>query len=340
MTLDTHSAKTNLGKIPSHRNCRVPASLRRIRCGATSKNSGQRWASLALQPDRGNTNVDSSSRTFSIGSQSMKRKFAKALLAFGILAVAAVIVHTALVLHPTILFRHRIELGRFTVYSDKPISADFEAVVTRADSILSGSGIEVQNFKIRIILSHDHFYNRLTGHRNLAYSTHFNAVLAGETDTSANEITKGQSGLRLNLTSTLAHEMVHCVQEQQNGFVQTNFINRPPFWKKEGYCEYISQREILEREDYQLSRSISALLANQGNRKVPGWLTLEDGFDRPLPYFRARLMVEYLMDIEGMDFEEVMNSDVQESDVYEKMIRWQRTRAEQPASGNPDKPDA
>ena len=70
--------------------------------------------------------------------------------------------------------------------------------------------------------------------RELAYSTHFNAVLNGRIDVAADNSTWGKTGVRMNMVTSLAHELVHCLQGQHHGFIPFNITKKLPFSKKEG----------------------------------------------------------------------------------------------------------
>lgn len=267
----------------------------------------------------------------------MKRRFAKIISLLVALAIIAVVGHTLLGLHPMLLFSHRTEVEGYKLYAEERVPLGIDAIIAKAESIISDSHIYDSDFKIRVIFARDHFYNSLVSQKNmLAYATHYNVILAGFVDGEANELSWGELGdVRMNLTTTLAHEMVHCLQGQHYGFISYAITNKLPFWKQEGYAEYISQRDIRHGPEYTLKDSIDALLEHQDSAgPVRGWITMEDGFDRPLAYFRYRLMVEYLLDIENIGYEYFMNDDMKEDQVYKKMIDWHTIVAEQNASAN------
>ena len=257
-----------------------------------------------------------------------------ALIAAPIVAVPIALV--VLVFQPAVLFEYDREIGGYPVLSAGPIPPLFERVVAEAHSLIADSEIYRPEAKIQIVLSHGHMYNALAGESNIAYAAHLNAVLAGEIDTAQTTLTWEKSGVRMNLVPTLAHELVHCLQVYHHGFLQYNITDRAPPWKKEGYAEYVSQRQIREHPDYDLSSSISTLLAYRGNSQVPGWIVAEDGFDRPLPYYRSRLLVEYLLDTEGLGYAGIMSNSVQEDATYGRMMDWRRATAEQNASPSTD----
>ena len=237
-----------------------------------------------------------------------KRKGFKIILGIAILLAIIIAGHTAFTLHPGLFFRNHSEIDGLIVYSESSLIPGMDVIIAQAQSIIEESAIYSDEHKIRIIISKGHYYNRFFGRKELAYATHYNAVLAGNIDLVANTLYWGKGGVKLNLTSSLAHEMVHCLQGQHHGFVKNNIIKRPPIWKKEGYAEYVSQSAMRTAPGYSLSHALDRLLTHKSAERVPapGWITLEDGFDRPLLYFRARLMVEYLLDIQKLQYVDFM----------------------------------
>ncbi len=255
----------------------------------------------------------------------MKRRISKVFSFIVVLLAIAVVAHTLLALHPAIFFQYRTTIKDHNVYSAAAIPSNIDTIIAKVDSIIANSSIFDPKLETRIIFARNHFYNRVFGRSELAYATHYNAVLAGEIDVKSNTLDWEKSRVKMNLTSSLAHEMVHCLQSQYHGLIQFNITSKPPFWKQEGYAEYISQRAMREAIEYTLTKSINTLLAYRDNGAVKGWINLEDGFDRPFLYFRSRLLVEYLLDVKGLPYLDFMDDRVEEEEAYREMIQWHRT---------------
>lgn len=264
----------------------------------------------------------------------MERSTARLAAIVAVPIMAAPLAYMALVLQPAALFEHSREIPGYSVLSANPIPPLFDRVVADANSIVAGSEIYDPEAKTQIVLSHNHLYNALTGSVSISYAAHRNAVLAGEIDPAQRTLTWEKSGVTMNLVTTLAHELVHCLQANHHGFAELNITNRPPPWKNEGYPEYVSQRQIREHQDYDLRSSVSALLAYRGDSRLPGWIAAEDGFDRPVRYYRWRLLVEYLLDVKGLDYAEIMSDTIREHETYESMVAWHTAMADQNAQAS------
>ena len=75
-----------------------------------------------------------------------------------------------------------------------------------------------------------------------------------------------------------------------------------PDWKKEGYCEYIGGSPSFD--------------VDEGKRVIRRGQTEAVG---PFRYFRYRLMVKYLMDIEGLDIDEIVAREFSPDEVMAKV---------------------
>lgn len=251
------------------------------------------------------------------------------LVAVGILLaifLSLLIGHTALVLNPGLLFKHEKRMGQFLALSSEPIDSRLDPVVASAHAIIADSELYNPNDRMRIVLSHSHFYNELTGMLEMAYSNGSNAILAGMLDFDSNSLYTEKSSVRMNLITTLAHELTHCIQRKRHGMHE--FENSVPLWKKEGYAEYVSQRDFRTSHNYSLRESIGNLLENQSLGPIKGWLTTEDGYHRPAMYYRFRLMTEFLFDVKRYSYEKYMGDEVGRDDVYADMIAWYKVAPE------------
>src|SRR3954447_9083831 len=73
---------------------------------------------------------------------------------------------------------------------------------------------------------------------------------------------------------------------------------RLPSWKNEGYCDYVADESSFDAEE--------------------GLRLIREGRDDPSPsfrYFRAHLMVRYLLDVERIGVDELFARDFDESQV-------------------------
>lgn len=129
----------------------------------------------------------------------------------------------------------------------------------------------------------------------------------------------------MNLVGAIAHELTHCMQGKHHGYFSLSRSMMP--WQREGYAEYIAHRNARLREDYSLTDSLNRLLSPEKIKPVNGWMTAEDGFDYPVAYYRARVMTEYLFDVEGVSYAGYIEANFHK--VYERMNVWHKRNAEQ-----------
>jgi len=137
----------------------------------------------------------------------------------------------------------------------------------------------------------------------------------------AKNLLTGSSNKR-DLTRTFAHEMVHCLQLNRYGIRKFNPVKHPPLWKLEGYPEYIAYTDENQAPGYQFTRTVDRLrkLEQEKARRVE----MQPGHFDPIIYFKGRVLVEYLMDIKGLSYDEVLNENIRASEVYDELLTWRK----------------
>ena len=229
--------------------------------------------------------------------------------------------YASLVLYPHMLFDHDTSIGNIGVLSEEPIDAEFHQAVEEAIALISLSELYDSNMSMGIVLAHDHIYHRITPNKVLAYAIGPYAILAGETNGGKNELSWDKSPVRMNLVTTMAHELTHCLQGKHHGYFTLNRAMMP--WKREGYAEYVAHGQARLNPDYSLSECVSRLLSEDKIEPVQGWITTEDGFDRAIQYYRFRLMTEYLFDVERLSYDEFIEN-AEFFAVYDRMLAWHK----------------
>ena len=101
-----------------------------------------------------------------------------------------------------------------------------------------------------------------------------------------------------------------------------NPFRHPEFWKLEGYPEYISRKPELLHKDYRLINEIERYVELE-NKATDIWIVAdESGCEAPDYYYKGRLMMEYLMDIKHLSYDEILKDTVSESAIFKEMIKW------------------
>ena len=257
----------------------------------------------------------------------MKRTI-KRILAVTTLAIVVTISGLGtILLFPQPLFANKLEHKQFTVYSNDKISNDIVSLLDNAMALVEKSEINDPNYKYDILLSFNSVFNKiddkLLGFGPSARATDNNVTIKVQIDAKRNLFfptfhAKCQS----SLTYLLAHEMIHCLQANKYGIMKFNPMRHPEMWKLEGYPEYISRQPKLTSKDYSLSNQIDRYIELE-SKSTDGWVLMEDGAcEAPKYYYKGRLMVEYLMDIKHLSYDQILNDTTSTNSVYADMINW------------------
>lgn len=117
----------------------------------------------------------------------------------------------------------------------------------------------------------------------------------------------------LDLVQIITHEGIH--SQMYPDYSTFGFMNTPS-WINEGYCEYISYIPIRAKTDYQLA---DLALQLETNKDV--WLKTPYGAMTPKFYAYSRLLMEYLIDIKGMNIKEIIQDESLDPELIYKEIQ-------------------
>ena len=251
-----------------------------------------------------------------------ERDHKKVVTGLTLTSLSGAILLILVVLYPQNLFANRMLHGSFTVYSNAAIDEKITMVLDDALELVEHAEIYDPTYHYDIFLCSGTFYNELDNKllgRVLARATDNNILLKVEVDLDKNRLV-GPKNSR-NLTTTIAHEMIHCLQAHRYGKLKFNPWNHPELWKLEGYPEYFSKRSKIKSEHYHLRDEIQRLIEFE-EQPNNGWIEIEKGQYDPVVYFRGRLMVEYLMDVKRLTYDQILNKEIKANSVYHEMLVW------------------
>jgi len=208
--------------------------------------------------------------------------------------IAAVLsVYLLILILPELLFAHHLHHRNFHVYSEIPIDRGVIAVLDEAATLMARSSLDEPKMEHRLFLCDSPLKRLLLAPRNDgSFGTTYSVLLRrntilNRTDVPANLVFRDAPVYnRRSLSAVIAHERVHALMDCRYGDLA---CARLPDWKKEGYCEYIAGSPSFD--------------IDQGKRLVREGRADASG---PFRYFRYRLMVKYLMDIENLDIDEII----------------------------------
>jgi hypothetical protein len=224
------------------------------------------------------------------------------------MAAVVVSVYLLVLIFPEPLFAYHLRRGNFQVHSEIPIDAHLIPILDEAARLMERSSLNDPGMAHRLFLCNSSLKRRLLAPRTHAsFGTTYAVVfrrntILNRTDVSANVVFRdAPTRNRRPLSSVIAHERVHALLDCRYGDLT---CYRLPDWKKEGYCEYIAGNPSFD--------------VDEGRRLIRGG---EVDASAPFRYFRYWMMVKYLIDVEGLDIDEIIARDFNVDEVLAKVRR-------------------
>lgn len=259
----------------------------------------------------------------------LKRLLKIALLTF----LAATLTIVYITLFPQQLFASKLNYKEFTVYSNNKIDNNIKDILDNAMSLVQKSELYDSRYKYNIILCYNSFYNKIEDQifgNGPAAKTALNDVKIKVRIDPKNNLAfiTFHKACEANLTELIAHEMTHCLQYEKYGILKFNPFKHPEVWKIEGYPEYISKQTELSRKGYSLINDIDRYVTLE-SKAIDFWiLSSAGGCEVPNYYYKGRLMMEYLIDIKHLSYDQILKDTVSEKTVYQQMIKWKDSAKE------------
>lgn len=253
----------------------------------------------------------------------MKRITKRVVAGSSLVLLASLFALAALILYPSNLFAERMAYRNFTVYSNQPLSGNYAAVLDHALELAKRSTLYDADYAYDVYLTEGTRYKDIVATvagRSMARSLDNNVLLNVSVDFDRNRLAS-PTNFR-NLTQTIAHEMIHCLQVHHLGIWAVNPVHHPPLWKLEGYPEYIALQETIRSPGYDFRATIQALKTHVDNHSE--WPVLEPGRTEHIVYLKGRVMIEYLMNIRGMTYDQILQDTRSEEEIYQELMAWYR----------------
>ena len=252
-----------------------------------------------------------------------KRIFAGSLLAL-VVTISGI---GTIIFFPEPLFAKELHHKQFNVYSNNVIDESMTLVLDNALDLVRTSELYDPEYTFDIFLSHKSFFNTIDdavlGHGPAARATDNNVVVKVYVTTQQNlAFPTYYEQCQVDLTYLIAHEMIHCLQENKYGKWKFNPFNHPPYWKLEGYPEYVARQGKRLGSNYSLVAELDRYVELE-KQSDNFWMQVEEGGCKaPKYYYKSRLMTEYLMDIKHQTYDQILWSNVSEEEIFAEMIVW------------------
>jgi hypothetical protein len=207
---------------------------------------------------------------------------------------------------PSVLFAHHVARGPFEVWSDVPIDPAIEGVLDDAERMLAKSPLHDPAMRHHVYLCNTPIRRALFapgkgGSFGVTYAIVGHSML-NQSDVASNVVFRDATKHdRRPLSAVIAHERMHALIARRYGTIGSRLL---PDWKVEGYCEVVAGGSSMDPEE-------GRKLIHEGKFDGPG----------PIRYFRYRLMMQYLLEVEGRGVDEIMRGEFDEARVMADVRR-------------------
>jgi len=256
----------------------------------------------------------------------MIKKFKKVLKWLGvIIGVIIVIVLLALgvLTTPEPFFPEEKQYRSITVYSETSIGQEMDSIMAEVFERLDAVPIydPDRRFNLCLCATQDKFtfFSRLKRgpSRIMGFGVWGTCYVNGDLLTELATRTGGKPKYMArggSVVHVATHELMHGYLSDAYGIFASRVL---PEWKAEGYCEYGVNQFVAPRDSgYTLPERID--------------IFLDDGQWNPTAsthrgHYVWGLMMEYLINVKGMNLQQVMTDSVTRDAVYQKMMDWRES---------------
>ncbi len=237
---------------------------------------------------------------------------------------------TFLLLNPNWVYGKSMTIDNVTVYYNSDLETSAENTIKKVLEIVSSSEIYKNENTIQLCMNDNSIYPNLhpvasgTAYAFLNKTVIFSSSPNFRENTAEFQWEINNYELRkYNLTYLLAHEFMHNVQYEQNKRYSISTTFGKQNWKLEGHADYIARQF---KNDGLLKTKIRKYLTEAKKKHVGiPVFELEDGTIQNLSYYKFALVVQFLMEERGMDFDQICQLDTNLNDLFNDMINWSQS---------------
>ena len=240
--------------------------------------------------------------------------------------IVLILLDISVLANPGLFFQEAKQYGSITVYSEEPIGEETDSIMSEVFYRLERVPIYDPDRSYNLCLCSTQekfsFFSRLTirSNRIMGFSLFGSAYVNEDLIKELGMRTGGQPKY-LTREGSVVHVITH---ELMHGYITDAYGNYAarilPEWKIEGYCEYGANQFVAPQDSgYSIPERID--------------IYLDDSRWNPTaeihrPHYVWGLMVEYLINVRGLTFEQVMDDSINKRNVYQDMMDWRKSSAE------------
>ncbi|NNF35359.1 MAG: hypothetical protein HKN68_14710 [Saprospiraceae bacterium] len=241
---------------------------------------------------------------------------------FGVIIVLLLLI-IGVLSNPGLFFPEEKQYESIMVYSEKPIGQETDSIMSevllRLDKIPIYNRDKNYNLSLCSTQKKFTFFSRLTvrANRIMGFCILGSAFVNEDFINELGMKTQGKPKYLTREGSVVhvaTHELMHAYINNAYGSFRARTL---PNWKIEGYCEYgVNQFVAPSDSGYTIHERID--------------IYLDDSMWNPTakvhrPHYIWGLMMEYLINVKGLSFEQVMDNSILKENVYQEMMNWRKS---------------
>ena len=208
-----------------------------------------------------------------------------------------VILYTAILLFPQMLFSNKFDHSNFTVYYHAATidSSQISSILDKSSALLSTSELYNPKKEQKIFLcnSFGEFTFFALRSRN-AFAVNYplaqNIFLSKSSILENTIIRNGPENNVRTMSGIIAHETMHSALEDELGLLKYKLL---PTWKNEGYADYVAKESSFDEK-----LGFNQFCENNGKMDNPSYA-----------YFKYKVYVKYLLDKENIEVGTLLKQD-------------------------------
>jgi hypothetical protein len=253
----------------------------------------------------------------------MIKKLFKWLGAIFAVIIILILLDIGVLSNPGLFFPEEKHYESITVYSEKPIGQETDSIMSEVLLRINAVPFYDLDRKYNLCFCSTQkkfsFFSRLTtrASRIMGFSLLGSSYVNEDFINEMGLKTRGQPKYLTREGSVVhvaTHELMHGYIADTYGYFASRAL---PEWKTEGYCEYGVNQFVAPRDSgYSISERID--------------IYLDDSRWNPTaeihrPHYVWGLMIEFLINVRELNFEQVMANNVSYEKTYQEMMDWRKS---------------
>jgi len=253
------------------------------------------------------------------------RKVFKILALLISIVVLGLLVCMSILAFPGLFFDHQKQYGSISVHTETPVDTEIDSIMAEVMLRLEAVPIydPAREMDLCLCSTQDQFsfFARFTLRNKRVMGFNLPEVASSYVNEDFIRELRERTGGRPkyhtregSIVHVATHELMHQILADTLGSFGSRSI---PVWKSEGYCEYGVNQFVAPRDSgYSIAERIDIYLDD---------LQWNAAAQTHRGHYLFGLLMEYLLNVKGLSFEQVMSDEVTRDQAYPEMMAWRES---------------